>query len=371
MRRLKFLLSFALLTFALLALPAQGWALPPTVEINSPSNGDVFALNDPNATAAYECQAVGDAWIVFCEGDVPFGDPIDTSTPGSHTFYAEARNNYDEQAGETTTYLVAGPPSVTLNSPSEGDVFGLGWSVTPDFSCSADSVTAIDTCVGSGIDTSTPGSFTFTATATDLLGQSASVSVNYTVAAPPSVDLIAPGESDVYKQDELVTAGFSCTADSPATSISSCVGTVDDGSAIDTSSAGTKAFTVTATDGLGQTRTVTRNYTVVAPEPPVAQPQPPGPAGLKSALSGKPKLAKSGKSVSVRRVCGSSACVVTLTISIGKQRYTVRSKSLRQSTSAAPTSLKIKLPSKLTKKIKAAKKQRRKVSVTAKIAARK
>jgi hypothetical protein len=449
-RQFKFFLSFALLALALLALPAQGWTLPPTVEINYPYDGDVYVLNDSNALAAYECQSTGDALIVFCEGDVPHGSPIDTSTTGEHTFTVEARDSNDEQHSVSTTYWVAGPPSVTLNSPSDGDVFGLGWSVEPNYSCNADSRTTIATCSDTGIDTSTPGTHSFTATATDELGQSASVSINYTVAALPSVDLVTPADGAVYKQGEAVTVDFSCSADQlatsiwscigsvgdgsqldtstlgdhsltvtatdmlsqakvvthdytvaakptvnittppngaiytidqavtadysctadPATTISSCVGTVADGALVDTSSAGAKIFTVTATDSLGQVRTVIRNYTVAAPAPPAAQPQPPAEVVLATRLEGRPKLARSGESVTVRQVCGQPRCVVTLTITIGKKKYRVRSKPLAKSTSTKPTAVKIKLPSKVTRQVKQAKKQRRKLRIKAKISGR-
>jgi C4-type Zn-finger protein len=337
-RRFKILFSFALLTFALLALPAQSWAVPPSVTIYSPAD-DIFAQDDPNAFASYECVVNNDgAWITDCNGDVADGSLLDTSTTGSHSFRVDATDSdgesdfatasytvagppsvslltpsegeiftvgegvldydcaadgatyitdcYDDGFDTSTpgdfsvtvttidalgqsdsvthNYTVAGPPSVTVNSPSEGDVYALDSSVTPDYTCDADAATQIDTCEDTGVDTSTPGDYSFTATATDLLGQSASVTVNYTVAAPPSVELTTPGDSAVYKQDEAVTADFSCTADSPATSIDSCVGTVDDGSTVDTSTPGNYDFTVTATDMLGQVADVTYNYTVAA-----------------------------------------------------------------------------------------------------------
>jgi len=82
-------------------------------------------------------------------------------------------------------------PEVTLNAPTATS-YNLLQSVAADFAC-ADTGSGIGTCSapvadGSDIDTATAGAKTFTVTATDAVGNMASVSVTYTVLkGTPSV----------------------------------------------------------------------------------------------------------------------------------------------------------------------------------------
>ena len=80
----------------------------------------------------------------------------------------------------------------------------------------------------------------------------------------PSVTVTTPPEGAVYSQGQMVTADFECS-DSGGSGLASCVGTVADGSAVDTSTLGGHSFTVTGTDGTGNSAAVTHAYTVVAP----------------------------------------------------------------------------------------------------------
>lgn len=78
---------------------------------------------------------------------------------------------------------------------------------------------------------------------------------------PPSVSLARPAHRATYDRGQSVTADFGCDGGDHA--VVSCVGTVADGVAIDTSSLGERSFTVTATDRAGYTATSTHTYTVV------------------------------------------------------------------------------------------------------------
>jgi beta propeller repeat protein len=78
---------------------------------------------------------------------------------------------------------------------------------------------------------------------------------------PPVIDLSTPPDGSVYNLGQPVAAGYVCSdADS---GIQSCTGDVPDGSMIDTSTAGTHAFTVSAVDNAGNVATVTHHYSVV------------------------------------------------------------------------------------------------------------
>src|SRR5215211_1904188 len=86
-------------------------------------------------------------------------------------------------------------------------------------------------------------------------------------AAKPTVTLTTPAANAEYDLDEEVNANFSCTdSGSGIKATGGCVGTATNGSPIDTSSTGSKSFTVTATDNVGNVTTVTHNYTVVNPD---------------------------------------------------------------------------------------------------------
>ncbi len=83
---------------------------------------------------------------------------------------------------------------------------------------------------------------------------------------PPTVSIAAPGNGATYTQGQTVTASYVCAVPAPAT-ISTCVGSVASGLPIDTSTAGSHAFTVTATSNDGMSATTTVSYTVGPPVP--------------------------------------------------------------------------------------------------------
>ena len=110
----------------------------------------------------------------------------------------------------------------------------------------------------------------------DSYGQSASAQNAVVFASPrypdltaPSAAVLSPGDGEEMALDAVVLADFECVDERYGSGIDSCVGTVAQGDAIDTSTVGTKTFTVTATDGAdtrlggGRTNTITRTYTVV------------------------------------------------------------------------------------------------------------
>ncbi len=83
----------------------------------------------------------------------------------------------------------------------------------------------------------------------------------------PTVDLRTPPDGAAYLRGEAVAADFSCADEIGGSGIATCVGTVPDGDPVDTSSLGDHAFSGTATDGAGNTATVTHTYTVADPRP--------------------------------------------------------------------------------------------------------
>ncbi len=90
-------------------------------------------------------------------------------------------------------------------------------------------------------------------------------------AAAPSITLTTPADGAVYATAPAVHADFACAPDSSTlAAVTQCEGTVANGAAIDAATAGTKAFTVTATDADGATSSVTHTYTVDSTPPAIA-----------------------------------------------------------------------------------------------------
>ena len=81
----------------------------------------------------------------------------------------------------------------------------------------------------------------------------------------PEIDLTSPADSGEYFLNAEILAIYACSDE--GSGVTSCVGDVADGSAIDTSALSSFDFTVTATDNAGNTATVTHTYTVVANTP--------------------------------------------------------------------------------------------------------
>ena len=76
----------------------------------------------------------------------------------------------------------------------------------------------------------------------------------------PAITIAAPLEGAQFKQGQQHIADFSCTDNDSG--VESCVGTVADGAAIDTSKIGYHTFTVTAKDKAGTETTKSVTYMV-------------------------------------------------------------------------------------------------------------
>lgn len=84
-----------------------------------------------------------------------------------------------------------------------------------------------------------------------------------------------PADGAHYAAGATVAAAYTCQDQPGGSGTSSCTGTVPRGHAIDTTSPGTKAFTVTATDNAHNQASKTVHYTVDAD---------PGPAQVKTSV---------------------------------------------------------------------------------------
>ena len=102
-----------------------------------------------------------------------------------------------------------------------------------------------------------------TASCSDLAGNTASDTVTVKVdTTDPTVSVTTPADAASYQVHQQVDAAYTCT--DTGSGIDTCTGPVPSGSAVDTSTIGSKTFTVTGTDRAGNTTTTTVHYTVTS-----------------------------------------------------------------------------------------------------------
>jgi hypothetical protein len=160
---------------------------PPTVAITTPANEGVFAQGAA-VNANYSCLPGTGTSLESCTGPVANGAPLDTSTPGEHSFTVEAEDNDAGKASKTATYTVVLPPSVGITSPANGATYTQGQAVTASYACHAAEGAELKSCEGpvasgAAVDTATLGTHTFDVDAEDSLGGKTSKESSYTVVA--------------------------------------------------------------------------------------------------------------------------------------------------------------------------------------------
>jgi uncharacterized repeat protein (TIGR01451 family) len=78
----------------------------------------------------------------------------------------------------------------------------------------------------------------------------------------PTISITSPVANATYQLNAVVAANYTCT--DLGSGVSSCESAVANGNAIDTSSTGTKTFTVNASDSVGNPSSASVTYTVVS-----------------------------------------------------------------------------------------------------------
>ena len=177
---------------------------------------------------------------------------------------AAARSSYLRSVSCTTTSRCIavglssnGATTRTVVSGWNGAVWSLLPSPNPgtlDSSLNGVSCASSTTCVAAGSRLSSDAARTF------VLSGSAPAD-----GTAPVVSLSTPIDGGYYVVGQSATASYACVDEIGGSGTSSCVGTTDLGAAIDTSSAGVHPFSVTGTDGAGNTSTASASYTVVQP----------------------------------------------------------------------------------------------------------
>ena len=247
----------------------------PTANVTTPAPNAVYTQAQL-VKASYVC-GDGQSGVSTCVGPVANGAPIDTSSPGVHTFVVTTSDLAGNSASSMVSYTVA--PVVVADTAPPVVVCGAvpsGWSkVDVSISCTAsdagsglanpaDAAFVLSTSVAAG--TATSAATTASRVITDVAGNSITVGPFVGIKvdkANPVIGVTSPVANATFVKGASVSAAYTCS--DVGSGIGSCVGTVAVGALVDTATLGTKSFVVNAVDAVGNTATTTVTYTVVAP----------------------------------------------------------------------------------------------------------
>ena len=251
-------------------------AAAPSAAITSPASGGTYAVGEAVATSFACSEGTDGPGIQSCTDSNNSSSPgaLDTMTPGSHTYTVTATSKDGQTGTASISYTVAAAPSASIGSPSSGGTYAVGQVVATSFSCAEGTDgPGVNSCTDSNgstspgvLNTSTPGTHTYTVTAISKDGQTAKARIRYTVAGAPSVQVSSPVSGATYTRGQVVGAGYRCQEGTDGPGIASCAGAVAAGMAIDTSTLGAHSFVVKAVSADGQRATATVSYTVALPD---------------------------------------------------------------------------------------------------------
>lgn len=204
------------------------------------------------------------------------GAPVTVSNDG---FGQTATGYCEDRAGNKGSATVSGisldtvaPHAIAIPSPAPNLNGWNNTNVTVSFS-GTDSVSGsgLAGCTGAVVIDAEGTGVVSVGTCRDVAGntsKTATASSNLDKTSP-SGKITTPVDGGRYVQGASVASSFGCN--DARSGIASCSATVPNGSAIDTSTTGSKSFTVTAVDLAGNASTTSHSYTVVA-GPPTVQP---------------------------------------------------------------------------------------------------
>ena len=282
MRKLLCVVVLAAVVVAFAQASAAAGPEGPQVEIASPADGAGF-YQGQQVQAGYGCFPGTLGWpVVTCEGDLPLGAYLDTSSVGSHTFTVHA---VDYAGAETTvshTYTVFDviPPTATITTPAADAEYAAGAQLYVSYACDdGPGGSGIVACIGTypvgyPLATDRVGTFTFTVDAFDGALNHGVATVTYRIVdrTPPKITIVAPADGAEYFVGDTITPSYACHDDVDGSRVSCKATPVD-------ATPGTHTFRVDSVDSSGNTASATTTYSVryrfdgfyspLAPEPSV------------------------------------------------------------------------------------------------------
>jgi hypothetical protein len=267
-RALLRLVVLATLAVLVLAAPAAAETDGPQIELASPVDGAGFYQGEL-VQAGYGCFPGSLGWpVITCQGDLPLGEYLDTSSVGTHTFSVHAVDYAGQEATVTHTYTVFDviPPTATITTPSAGAEYPVGAQLYASYSCDdGPGGSAIVGCVGTyplgyPLPTSRPGTFTFTVDAFDAALNHGTATATYRVVdrTPPQITIVSPADGALFLVGDPITASYFCHDDVDGTLVPCKATPVD-------TSLGTHTFVVSSVDSAGNTSSASTTYSVRYP----------------------------------------------------------------------------------------------------------
>lgn len=199
-----------------------GDAIAPTITLSDPPAEQTFALNE-RVSAHFSCADTDGSGVVACIGmangstrQVP--GELDTTTVGVHSFSVHATDAAGNVSEAHIKYFVGGDTtrpdiSVTIQ---DGATYSLNqpyvyfyyncWDETDLASCSSDRTN------GTYIETSVPGTFSFTIVATDSAGNTRTVHNTYSILDGDLPPRAVPPSGGYFTTDP---GGLGATTDTP------------------------------------------------------------------------------------------------------------------------------------------------------------
>ena len=263
----------------------------PTATITAPAGGGGYAENATVPTTFSCLDGAFGPGITSCvdsNGSSTGSGDLPTTTPGANTYSVTATSGDLQSGTSSINYTVWGPPTAMIATPVPGQTYTLNQVVPTSFSCAdytgAPGLAASGGCVdsngasansagvGSGqLVTSTPGTLTYSVTATSQDGLTDTTAIQYTVknatVGPPTISIVTPTSGAQYTYGSVPTSSFMCSDAVSAPGIKSCKARIDGGGAFSNGTklvgtVGSHTMTVTAVSKDGQSAMRSVSYIV-------------------------------------------------------------------------------------------------------------